>query len=354
MWGGFDLPGMAKRISELEKQASAPGFWNDPRAAHPVMRELSSLKTDLETWNDLTRRAADLVELAEISAEESDDSMVEQLAAEFEEITATTADLEFKLQLNGEYDARPAIISVKQGAGGVDAQDWAEILFRMYLRWAERRGFKADVLDLTAGEEAGIKSAAVKVDGNHAYGYLRSEKGVHRLVRLSPFDADHLRHTSFALVEVLPEPDEHEDVTIGPDDVKIDTFRASGHGGQNVQKNSSAVRLTHLPTNIVVSVQNERSLRQNREIAMRILHARLMDLEMQKRAEEQARLRGDHVSPEWGRQVRSYVLHPYQMVKDHRSSYQTSNAQNVLDGDLDDLIKASLNAQLKGPGSQEQ
>ena len=318
------------------------------------MSELSSLKTELVTWKDLSRRAVDLVELVEIAVEESDDSMGEQLAAEYTEIEATTADLEFKLQLNGEYDVRPAIISVKQGAGGVDAQDWAEILFRMYLRWAERRGFRTDVLDLTAGEEAGIKSAAVKVDGNHAYGFLRSEKGVHRLVRLSPFDADHLRHTSFALVEVLPEPDEHEEITINDDDVKIDTFRASGHGGQNVQKNSSAVRLTHLPSGFVVSVQNERSLRQNREIAMRILHAKLMDLEMQKRAEEQARLRGDHVSPEWGRQVRSYVLHPYQMVKDHRSAYQTSNAQNVLDGDLDDLIKASLNAQMGGQGSQEE
>ena len=318
------------------------------------MSELSSLKTELETWNDLTIRSADLVELAEIAMDESDDSMGDQLTAELDEITAITADEEFKLQLNGEHDARPAIISIKQGAGGVDAQDWAEILFRMYLRWAERRGFKADVLDLTAGDEAGIKSAAVKVDGSHAYGYLRSERGVHRLVRLSPFDADHLRHTSFALVEVLPEPDAHEELTINPDDLKIDTFRASGHGGQNVQKNSSAVRMTHMPSGFVVSVQNERSLRQNKDIAMRILYAKLMDLEMQKRAEEQARLRGDHVSPEWGRQVRSYVLHPYQMVKDHRSAYQTSNAQNVLDGDLDDLIKASLNAQVKGPGSQEQ
>ena len=317
------------------------------------MSELSSLKTELETWNDLTIRSADLVELAEIAMDESDDSMGDQLTAELDEIRAITADEEFKLQLNGEYDARPAIISIKQGAGGVDAQDWAEILFRMYLRWAERRGFKADVLDLTAGDEAGIKSAAVKVDGSHAYGYLRSERGVHRLVRLSPFDSDHLRHTSFALVEVLPEPDVHEELTINPDDLKIDTFRASGHGGQNVQKNSSAVRMTHMPSGLVVSVQNERSLRQNKDIAMRILHARLMDLEMQKRAEEQARLRGDHVSPEWGRQVRSYVLHPYQMVKDHRSEYQTSGAQNVLDGDLDDLIKASLNAQVKGGGSQE-
>ncbi len=317
------------------------------------MSELSSLKTELETWNALTIRSADLVELAEIAMDESDDSMGDQLTVELDEITAITADEEFKLQLNGEYDARPAIISIKQGAGGVDAQDWAEILFRMYLRWAERRGFKADVLDLTAGDEAGIKSAAVKVDGSHAYGYLRSERGVHRLVRLSPFDADHLRHTSFALVEVLPEPDAHEELTINPDDLKIDTFRASGHGGQNVQKNSSAVRVTHMPTGIVVSVQNERSLRQNKDIAMRILYAKLMDLEMQKRTEEQARLRGEHVSPEWGRQVRSYVLHPYQMVKDHRSAYQTSGAQNVLDGDLDDLIKASLNAQVKGGGSQE-
>ncbi len=348
-WGGFDLPGILKRIEALEKQASATGFWNDPRAAQPVMRRLSALKADYDTWTGLAARASDLVELAELSLEESDDSLTGQLSVELDALAGETADLEFNLRLNGEYDERPAIISVKQGAGGVDAQDWAEMMFRMYLRWAERRGFKAEALDMTAGEEAGIKSATARIDGRYAYGYLRCERGVHRMVRLSPFDADHLRHTSFALVEVLPEPEEQEEVTINPDDLRVDTFRASGHGGQNVQKNSSAVRLTHLPTGIVVSVQNERSLTQNKEIATRILHAKLVDLEMQARAEEQARLRGDHVSPEWGRQVRSYVLHPYRMVKDHRSDYQTSDAQTVLDGDLDDLIKAGLDAAATRP-----
>ncbi len=336
---------MEKRIGELEKQVSTPGFWNDPRSAQPVMRELSSLKSDHEIWSSLWTGSSDLVELASLAVEESDDSLSDQLAADLEALVGETSELEFKLQLNGEYDERPAIIYVKQGAGGVDAQDWAEIVFRMYLRWAERSGFKTDVLDMTVGEEAGIKSAAARIDGRYAYGYLRAERGVHRLVRLSPFDADHLRHTSFALVEALPEPEEQEDLRINPDDLRIDTFRASGHGGQNVQKNSSAVRITHEPSGIVVSVQNERSLTQNKEIAMRILHAKLMDVEMQKRAEEQAKLRGEHVSPEWGRQVRSYVLHPYRMVKDHRSGYQTADALNVLDGDLEGLIKAGLDAQ---------
>jgi peptide chain release factor 2 len=216
----------------------------------------------------------------------------------------------------------------------------------MYCRWAERRGFGIEILDETPGDEAGVKSAAAKIDGRYAYGYLRSERGVHRLVRLSPFDSDHRRHTSFALVEVLPEPDEQEDVKINPDDLRIDVFRAGGHGGQNVQKNSTAVRLTHLPTNLVVSVQNERSQLQNREVAMRILLARLVDMEMQKRAEARAKLKGEHVSAEFGRQIRNYVLHPYQMVKDERSKFQVSDAQQVLDGDLDDLLKASLAAQV--------
>jgi peptide chain release factor 2 len=255
--------------------------------------------------------------------------------------------LEFELQLSGEYDDRAAILYVKQGAGGVDAQDWAEMLLRMYTRWAERRGFGADVLDFTPGDEAGIKSATIKIDGKFAYGYLRSERGVHRLVRLSPFDADHRRHTSFALVEVLPEADESEEVKVNQDDLRVEVFRASGNGGQNVQKNSTAIRLTHLPTNLVVAVQNERSQAQNREVAMRILLSRLVDLDMQKKAEERAKLKGEHVSAEFGRQVRSYVQHPYQMVKDHRTDFQTTAAQAVLDGDLDELLKSYLTSQME-------
>jgi peptide chain release factor 2 len=269
------------------------------------------------------------------------------LAKDLEKYSSTVEALEFELQLSGDYDERPAILYVKQGAGGVDAQDWAEILVRMYTRWAERRGFNSEVLDLTPGDEAGIKSAAIKIDGKYAYGYLRSERGVHRLVRLSPFDADHRRHTSFALVEVLPEADEAEEVKINPDDLRIDVFRASGNGGQNVQKNSTAIRLTHLPTNLVVAVQNERSQAQNREVAMKILLSRLVDLDMKQKAEERAKLKGEHVSAEFGRQVRSYVQHPYQMVKDHRTDYQTGDAQAVLDGDIDELLKSYLSSQME-------
>ena len=310
------------------------------------MRDLSAKKDELESWQDLDQRSSDLEELLKLALEDSDESMAGQLASELNEVRDRTAELEFNLQLSGEYDERPAIIAVKAGAGGVDAQDWAEMLFRMYCRWAERRGFGVEVMDRTPGDEAGVKSAVAKIDGRYSYGYLRSERGVHRLVRLSPFDSDHRRHTSFALVEVLPEPDKEEEVVINPDDLRIDVFRAGGHGGQNVQKNSTAVRLTHLPSGLVVSVQNERSQLQNREVAMRILHARLVDIEIRRRAEEREKLKGDHISAEFGRQVRSYVLHPYQMVKDHRTDYQTGDAEAVLEGDIDDLLKAFLTSQV--------
>ena len=281
------------------------------------MRDLAAFRGEIQTWSDLSNNVASTVELFALAVEEDDEALVAQLRDDLDEYTKSVNALEFELQLSGEYDDRAAILYVKQGAGGVDAQDWAEMLLRMYTRWAERRGFGADVLDFTPGDEAGIKSAAIKIDGKFAYGYLRSERGVHRLVRLSPFDADHRRHTSFALVEVLPEADESEEVKVNQDDLRVDVFRASGNGGQNVQKNSTAIRLTHLPTNLVVAVQNERSQAQNREVAMRILLSRLVDLDMQKKAEERAKLKGEHVSAEFGRQVRSYVQHPYQMVKDH-------------------------------------
>ncbi len=318
------------------------------------MQALASMKAEHEAWSDVDASSTNLEELAVLAVEESDDSMADQIRSEYERILQKLEQLEFNLHLSGEYDERPAIIAVKSGAGGVDAQDWAEMLFRMYCRWAEKQGFGVEILDETPGDEAGLKSAAARFEGRHAYGYLRSERGVHRLVRLSPFDSDHRRHTSFALVEVLPEPDEAEEVKINPDDIRLDVFRAGGHGGQNVQKNSTAVRITHLPTNIVVAVQNERSQLQNREVAMRILLARLVDLDMQQKAEERAKLKGEHVSAEFGRQVRSYVLHPYQMVKDHRSDFQTGDAQAVLEGEIDELLKANLTSQVSEAASMSE
>ncbi|MEE2840868.1 MAG: peptide chain release factor 2 [Chloroflexota bacterium] len=343
----LDLPALQRRADSLEKKATAPGFWDNPQHAQSMMRDLAAVRGEFETWTDLEGDIANTAELLALALEEDDDTLGTQLAAELKNYSNIVASLEFELQLSGEYDTRPAILYVKQGAGGVDAQDWSEMLVRMYTRWAERRGFGVEVMDLTPGDEAGIKSATIKIDGKYAYGYLRSERGVHRLVRLSPFDADHRRHTSFALVEVLPEADETEDIKINPDALRVDVFRASGNGGQNVQKNSTAIRLTHLPTNLVVAVQNERSQVQNREVAMKILLARLVDLDLRKKAEERAKLKGEHVSAEFGRQVRSYVQHPYQMVKDHRTDFQTGDAQAVLDGDLDELLKSYLSSQME-------
>ena len=344
--GIFDLPSKRSEIEALEKRALDPGFWSDHKRAQSHMQSLTTLKDDVTTWERLLQRSDELVEFIDLAEIESEDSMISQLAIDAEELKSDLSDQEFRLQLNGEHDGRAAILSVKQGAGGVDAQDWSEMLLRMYVRWSEQSGYDSDILDFTPGEEAGIKSAALRVEGDHAFGYLKSERGVHRLVRLSPFDSGHRRHTSFALVEVYPEPDETDDVEIDPSEVRMEAFRASGHGGQSVQKNSTAVRLTHEPSGIVVSVQNERSQAQNRQVAMKILHARLTDLENQRRAAEQARLKGDHISAEFGRQVRSYVLHPYQMVKDHRTEYEVSDARGVLEGDLDGFLKAFLQSSI--------
>jgi peptide chain release factor 2 len=254
------------------------------------------------------------------------------------------AKLEFQVLLSGEYDRASAILAIHAGAGGTESQDWAQMLQRMYLRWAERRGYRAQVFDESPGDEAGIKSTTMAIEGQFAYGYLKSERGVHRLVRISPFDASHGRHTSFALVEVLPEVDDTIHIDVNPDDLRVDVFRSSGAGGQNVQKNSTAIRITHIPTGIVVACQNERSQLQNREMAMKILESRLLELELQKRSEEQARLKGEHVAAGWGNQIRNYVLHPYKLVKDNRSGYETSNAAAVLDGELDEFLEAYLKA----------
>jgi len=314
------------------------------------MRRLAEAREQVETWRGLEVKVGELSELLEMAEAEGDEATAADVAAEVQALAAQLDKLELSLALSGEYDRRDAILAIHSGAGGTDSQDWAEMLLRMYLRWAEGHGYQARVLDMTAGEEAGIKSAMVEVAGRDAYGYLRAERGVHRLVRLSPFDFAHARHTSFALVEVLPEVEDVAEVTIDPDDLRIDVFRASGHGGQNVQKNATAIRITHIPSGTVVSCQNERSQYRNKDIAMKVLQARLLERELERQTEEKARLKGEHVSAAWGNQIRSYVLHPYKMVKDHRTGYETSDAEAVLDGELDELLRAYQKATLGKDG----
>jgi peptide chain release factor 2 len=304
------------------------------------MRRLAEAREQVETWRGLQAKVSELSDLLELAEAEGDEATAADVSAEVEALTARVDRLELSLALSGEYDRRDAILAIHAGAGGTDSQDWAEMLLRMYLRWAESHGYQTSVLDMTVGEEAGIKSATAEVAGRNAYGYLRAERGVHRLVRLSPFDFAHARHTSFALVEVMPEVEDVGEVTIDPDDLRIDVFRASGHGGQHVQKNATAVRITHLPSGIVVSCQNERSQYRNKDIALKVLQARLLERELERHAEEKARLKGEHVSAAWGNQIRSYVLHPYKMVKDHRTGYETSDAESVLDGELDEFLRA--------------
>lgn len=303
------------------------------------MKELSDLREEISTWKNLEKRISDTLELAELG----DPSLQAELENEINGITADLSRLEMATLLGGKYDRGNALLTINTGEGGTDAQDWAAMLERMYLRWCERRGFITEILDQTEGEEAGIKTVSIAVNGPYAYGYLRAEKGVHRLVRLSPFDSAHRRHTSFAQVEILPEAvQEDPTVVISPDDIKIDIFKSSGAGGQNVQKNATAVRITHLPTGIVVSCQNERSQMQNRENAMRVLRARLLDLAQIAADKHLSDLRGVYQKAEWGSQIRSYVLHPYQMVKDHRTEFEVGNASGVLDGDIDGFIEAYL------------
>jgi peptide chain release factor 2 len=303
------------------------------------MKQYNTLKAEVESWKAFSQRLYDAKELAQLD----DESLRPDLEAEIASIESELEKRSFTAMLSGRYDHDSAILAVHAGAGGTDSQDWASMLERMYLRWAEKSGYQTEILDVTEGEEAGIKSVTIAIDGEYAFGYLRSEKGVHRLVRLSPFDAAHRRHTSFALVEVLPQVAmDDADVEIDSGDIKIDVFRSSGAGGQNVQKNATAVRITHIPTGIVVTCQNERSQTQNREFAMRILRARLLELKQAEKEEERAVLRGEYTKAEWGSQIRSYVLHPYQMVKDHRTDHETGNTQSVLDGDLNEFMEAYL------------
>ncbi len=302
------------------------------------MKRIAGLRQVVEDWTRLSQRVNYLLELSQLG----DESLRSEITADLELVEKDLVRREFDVLLSGKYDRNNALLAIHSGAGGVDAQDWTEMLERMYLRWSESQGYKTEILDLSEGEEAGIKSVTIAVEGDYAYGYLRPEKGVHRLVRLSPFDAAHRRHTSFALVEVLPEVEDNSEVEISPDDLRIDVYRSSGAGGQNVQKNATAVRITHLPTGIVVTCQNERSQTQNRENALRVLRSRLLEIKEEQHVATLAELRGEYTKAEWGSQIRSYVLHPYQMVKDHRTDYEVGNAQGVLNGDLNGFIEAYL------------
>lgn len=313
------------------------------------MKKLSSLQLELEDWKSLVQRISDASELAQME----DESLRSDLEQEVEALETEISKLEFNVMLSGKYDHGDALLAIHAGAGGTDSQDWAEMLQRMYLRWCELRGFETEILDTTLGEEAGIKSVTIAVNGKYAFGYLHAEKGVHRLVRLSPFDAAHRRHTSFALVEVLPQVEDDDEIEINPSDLRIDTYRSAGAGGQNVQKNDTAIRITHLPSGLVVTCQNERSQTQNRENAMRVLRARLLEIKQGEQQEALAEMRGEYTKAEWGSQIRSYVLHPYQMVKDHRTNYEVGNAQSVLNGALDELIEAYLRFSM-GNGKTEE
>ena len=302
------------------------------------MKRLSDLRSEIDGWKSIKKLVQDTLELAELD----DESLTADLETEAAAIEKEVSSLELKTLLSGPYDKGNALLAINAGAGGTEAMDWAAMLERMYLRWAERRGYSTEILDFTEGEEAGIKSITIAVNGLYAFGYLKAEKGVHRLVRLSPFDAAHRRHTSFAQLEVLPEVADDSIIQINPEDIRIDVFRSSGAGGQNVQKNATAVRITHIPSGLVVSCQNERSQIQNRENALRVLRARLLEIKQEEQEKQLAEMRGEFVKNEWGSQIRSYVLHPYQLVKDHRTDYETGNTQAVLDGEIDEFIEAYL------------
>ncbi len=326
----------------MEKEAQDPALWTDPERARKTMGALSRDRDEIELWRKTEQRVRDSLELCELG----DASMHAELEREVDQIEKDARQLEFETLMAGDYDRDDAIFTIFSGAGGTEAQDWVAMLYRMYQRWMEEHGYKTDLIDVSEGEEAGLKSVTLAVNGPYAYGYLKAEKGTHRLVRLSPFDSAHRRHTSFASVEVYPQVEDVGVVEIKPEEIEIETYRASSAGGQNVQKNATAVRIRHLPTGIVVTCQNERSQSQNRENAMKVLRARLLELKLEEKEKEIAALKGGRVKAEWGQQIRSYVLHPYQMVKDHRTDYETGRTDDVLNGRLDEFIEAYLRSRV--------
>lgn len=339
---GLKIEPKKERIQDLDYQMAAPGFWDDPDKAQKVAQEANNLKSEVDTFTSLETKVDDLDTLWEMAMEEKDDTLVSEMESELEGAKHTLSELELGMLLSDEYDANNAIMNLHAGAGGTEAQDWTGMLLRMFTRYAEGKGFEVELLDVLPGEEAGTKSATLAVKGHNAYGFLKSEKGVHRLVRISPFDSNARRHTSFAAVDVMPEIDNTVEVNINMDDVRVDYYRASGAGGQHVNKTSSAVRMTHLPTGIVVQCQNERSQLQNKERCLQLLRAKLFEYEKAIQDQKISDLAGDYQAIEWGSQIRSYVFQPYTLVKDHRTGAETGNIQAVMDGDLDLFVESYL------------
>lgn len=342
-WGSpFEVAAKLKEVAVLEARMSDSGFWNDQQKAQSIIGSVNSLKRVTDTWSRLKNECAELLELTDIALMEDEAGMAQEIGQSLDTLRAELSELELTQLLGGKYDRSSAIISLHPGAGGLESQDWAEMLMRMYTRWAEKKGFGVEILDYLPDVEAGIKSVTMLIKGEYAFGYLKSEKGVHRLVRISPFDSSGRRHTSFASLDVIPEVEEGGEIAVNPEDLRIDTFRSSGAGGQHVNTTDSAVRITHIPSGIVVGCQNERSQHSNRLAAMKILLARLAERQRQEQEEELAKLRGTQREIAWGSQIRSYVFHPYSLVKDHRTNMEVGNANSVIDGELDGLIDAWL------------
>ena len=329
-----------ERVNALEQEVSSPDFWQNQEQATQKTKLLSGLKEDISTWEKLTKEVSDLLEMAKLDELDHEVNLREEIEAQYKKLSDEIQHLEFYTLFDGKHDERSAIVSIHAGVGGTEAQDWAEMLQRMVMRYAEKKGWRVEMLDESRGAEAGIKSATFRVDGRFAFGHLQSEHGTHRLVRISPFDAEKMRHTSFALIEVIPEVAFDTEVVVDPKDLRIDTFMAGGHGGQSVNTTYSAVRIVHIPTGITVQCQNERSQLQNKQTAMKILHSKLLRVKEEEEEKERQKLRGEYKSAEWGNQIRSYVLHPYKMVKDVRTKYETSDPEDVLNGNLDPLVEA--------------